>query len=182
MSETRRAQSRHKRDEFWVRKTRETRGERAGGQPSTSRDETWAKFVLCTPQLARLGSSRSPAISVGELGGDSTEDLGSARGHHKVDLCSMVDPSVDLTKKGEDSIVNSSPRTVSSGNGGNLGDSNPKEMNSLEGASSGNGGNLGDSNPEEMNSSPLGNGRDPNGGPDPTRMSPMRMAMATMRK
>src|SRR5277367_314991 len=53
------------------------------------------------------GGAKAYLYFVREFGGDSNEDLSSARGH-QVDLCSMIDPSVDLTKKGEDSIVNSS--------------------------------------------------------------------------
>ena len=53
------------------------------------------------------GNSDVNSGSISEFGGDSNEDLSSARGH-RVDLCSVVDPNVDSTKKGENSVEDSS--------------------------------------------------------------------------
>jgi len=53
------------------------------------------------------GNSDVNSGSILKFGGDSNEDLNSARGH-QVDLCSVVDPNVDPTKKGENSIKDSS--------------------------------------------------------------------------
>jgi hypothetical protein len=68
------------------------------------------------------GGAKAYLYFVREFGGDSDEDLSSARGH-RVDLCSMMDPLVDSIEKGGSSAGNSSsardPRVDPSSSVGN---------------------------------------------------------------